>query len=79
MRAIVTRYRGPTDTGGARILVYDEGKCKMRVPYDHGASSAHEVAVRAYCKRMGWTGELVNGDVHGDTVWVWVEGDRITV
>lgn len=55
---ITTRYAGPTNTRGARIIVRCEGKRRV-VPYDHGATFAHVAAVASalsvdYDTANGW-------------------------
>jgi hypothetical protein len=41
---IRTRYAGPTDTRGSRIIVSWDGK-RRTVPFDYSATNAHEAAV----------------------------------
>lgn len=80
MKAILTRYKGPTNARGSRIIATAEGGHRLTVPYDYGASNPHEVAARALCERLGWTGTLVSGGLpNGDTVWCFTHGETITV
>lgn len=62
MQAIVTTYKGPTETKGARIIAKCEAK-KITVPltYDYSTEGEHRHAALELCKRLGWTGELVSG------------------
>jgi hypothetical protein len=41
---IRTRYAGPTNTRGSRIIVSWSGK-RRAVPFDYSATNAHEAAV----------------------------------
>lgn len=45
-----TRYSGPTDTRGARIIVTFEGHSHA-VPRDYAASNAHEAAALTVVRR----------------------------
>jgi hypothetical protein len=66
--AIVTTYRGPTDTRGSRITVAGSYRpVRMTVPYDHAlsASENHVAAAAAFIKaRHGgpWAG-VVSADL----------------
>lgn len=75
MQAITTRYSGPTNTRGSRIIVRAAAG-RMMVPYDDdegGAQGAHHKAVRAFCQKFGWTGELAEGELSDGThVFVFV-------
>lgn len=73
MRAIFTRFYGPTNRRGARIKASDPlGPHSVTVSYDYGARNAHEVAARALCEKLGWTGTLVSGGAPGGEVFVFV-------
>lgn len=65
MKAIVTKYKGPTNRRGSRIIASDSDGNK--VIFDHSAANSHDEAhanaARALCKKMGWTGKLVNGSL----------------
>lgn len=61
MKAIHTKFSGPTNTRGARIIVNAEG-CKRRsYPYDYGSRDVHADAAAAFAAEHKWTGELVSG------------------
>lgn len=63
MKAILTKYHGPTDTRGARISATDGDGNRVTVPYDHALSLGrnHDAAALALCGRLGWGGRLVCG------------------
>ncbi len=65
MKAIKTRYLGPTDHRGSRIKATAEGiRESVTVPYPHEMNSgpdAHSVAALALCRKMGWDGTLIAG------------------
>lgn len=72
MKAITTRYLGPTNTRGARIVADDGDGNRASVPYPDAMSgyAAHAVAVRALCSKLGWTGTYVPGAARTGYVWV---------
>jgi len=80
MKAILTRYLGPTNSRGSRIVATAEGGHRATVPYDYGARDPHAIAALALCQKLGWKGELVNGGLpNGDNVWVFTNGsERVT-
>ncbi len=48
LRIIRTRYKGPTDSRGSRIIATDiRTGAKLIHPYDHAASDAHFAAADA--------------------------------
>ena len=68
MKAIHTKYSGPTNSRGARIIVTAEG-CKRRsIPYNYGASDPHVDAARTYATELGWTGDYVRGTLPDGSV-----------
>ncbi len=72
MKAIQTRYVGPTDTRGSRIIADDNEGNRAIVSYPHELSSlaAHAAAVRALCERMGWTGTYIPGPLKAGYLWL---------
>jgi hypothetical protein len=67
-QAIVTRYRGPRNTAGARITARAWGG-RVSIPYPHEAhaEAKHRIAAEALCKRMGWPADdLLDGGVLPD-------------
>lgn len=74
-QAIVTSYKGPTDTKGSRIYA----KCtagRISVPYPHEegeGAPAHYVAAKALADKLGWKGELIPGGLpNGDYVFIFL-------
>jgi hypothetical protein len=71
MQAIETKYLGPTNHKGARIVA----KCdagRVVVSYDHalGIYGNHEAAAKALLRKLEWTGRWVGGGVAGGFVFV---------
>jgi hypothetical protein len=74
MKAITTRFLGPTDFRGARIRASEPDGKSITIPYDHGLNTEehHLKAARALCKRLGWTGRLRGGATRKGYVFVFI-------
>lgn len=75
MQAITTKYAGPTNSRGGRIIASaDAGR--VTVSWDHSLDvfENHKKAAEAYCKKKGWTGRLIGGGVKSGYVWVFASG-----
>lgn len=73
MKAIQTRYLGPTDNKGARIKVEAEGCGSIQRPYDDALSleENHQAAMMAFALNLGWNYDWVGGSLpNGDFAWV---------
>lgn len=70
-QAISTRYRGPTNTRGSRIIVTAPAG-RIVVPYDHALSAYgnHAAAAQAFADRQGWGGRWVGGGTPDGYVFV---------
>lgn len=75
MKAITTKYHGPTNTRGARISASDLDGNRVSIPYPHELSGedVHRKAAEALMAKMDWTGPLVGGAVKHGYVFVFVE------
>lgn len=62
-QAITTRYAGPTNSKGSRILVRSGGGLKMTVPWNYALDIAanHAVAAETMARRQGWAGDWHGG------------------
>jgi hypothetical protein len=87
MKAIRTKYHGPTNTGPARLSATTGEKgqrliiSRWKVPdsFDTGMGNGlHAYVARALCDKMGWNKPLIGGGFpDGTMVWVFAEsGDR---
>jgi len=79
MKAIMTKYHGPTNTRGSRVSASDSDGNRVSVSFDHSSRDPHDLAVIALCKKMGWTGKLVAGGWKHGHVYVWTETRRIAM
>lgn len=72
-QAIVTRYAGPTNHRGSRIIVRAQAG-RMTVPWDDALDVAdnHRSAARAFAQRWDWAGEWMGGAMPDDTGYAFV-------
>ena len=72
MKAITTKYHGPTEHRGSRIIAKDEDGKKFILSefgqFNH--DDAHRAAAEGLRDKMGWRGDLIGGGVKGGMVWV---------
>jgi hypothetical protein len=63
MKAIQTKYVGPTNTRGSRIIASDGDGNKVMIPYPYDLSgeAVHRKAAEALCAKMQWKGTLIGG------------------
>jgi len=87
MRALLTKYHGPTNSRGSRITATaGAGGARVTVSYDCAKNSDgnHDAAALALCAKMGWTGDLIRGwteDRNGratGAVYVFANSERIS-
>ena len=74
MKAILTKYHGPTDTRGSRISATDSDGNRVSIPYPHELNSeeGHHKAAQALCDKMKWPGKLTGGGTKNGYAWVFV-------
>ena len=74
MKAIRTKYHGPTDTRGSRITASDEDGNRVSIPYPYELSgeAVHRKAADRLCEKMNWTGQLAGGSLKDGYVFVWL-------
>jgi hypothetical protein len=74
-QAIVTRYKGPTDASGSRIVASCEAR-RMIIPYDHSLDiqGNHAAAALTLFQALGWheRHDLVMGGTKDGYVFVQV-------
>lgn len=59
-QAIVTRYAGPTDHRGSRVVVKSQAGRKVYPwAHEHDVEENHRIAARQYAKQMKWWGPRV--------------------
>lgn len=77
MQAIVTRFLGPTERTGARIIATcDAGRIVRPYMYASTREDNHVSAARALAQKLGWTsefyGRIVSGELPGSKGYVHV-------
>lgn len=73
MKAITTRYLGPTNTKGSRVKATDNDGHSITISYNSGLRSeeAHAEAAIALCRKLGWHGHLAAGALKEGYAFVW--------
>ena len=78
MKAIKTKYKGPTNYRGSRIIASDEDGNKITISYPHELSgeAVHRKAAEALCAKMKWGGaeNLIGGSLKNGYVFVFGPG-----
>ena len=72
MKAIHTRYFGPTDFKGSRIKASDGDHNSITISYASESSNPHRDAAVALCNKLGWHGTLCEGSDARGNVYVFV-------
>lgn len=72
MKAIKTKYKGPTNTRGSRIIASDEDGNRVTIsyPYELSGEAVHRKAAEALCAKMGWTRDLTAGSLKNGYIFV---------
>ena len=76
MKAIVTKYHGPTENKGSRYSATDSdgNKVTLSTACDLINESDHDRIALALCNKMKWTGKLVRGSLNScQYVYTWLE------
>jgi hypothetical protein len=78
MKAISTKYKGPTNSRGARIIADDGDGNKVTIPYPYelDTADAHQEAAEKLKKKMGWNGKLACGSTKTGYCCVFVSAAR---
>ncbi len=79
MKAILTKYHGPTDTEHSWIGAFDMDRNRIAIPYPHELSGeeCYRVAAQALCDKMHWTGRMVGGAIRDGYAFVFVDDDAV--
>lgn len=76
-QAITTRYAGPTDSRGSRVIARCQAK-RITVPWDHAldAEANHTAAALELARQLGWDGEWLGGGLPDDSGYAFVQAVR---
>jgi len=74
MKAIETKYYGPTNTRGSRIVASDSDGNRVSIPYPHELSgeACHWKAADTLRVKMGWAGKMIGGGTKAGYCFVFV-------
>jgi hypothetical protein len=69
MKAITTKYLGPTNYRGARVVAKAEGGLRLAVAWDDtlGVDDNHTIAARMLAEKMEWCGQWCGGGLPDST------------
>ena len=72
MKAITTRFLGPTAMKGSRITASDQDGNRVTIPYrsELDTATAHLAAADVLCHKMGWSANLAQGSIKNGYVFV---------
>jgi len=81
MKAIFTKYHGPTNCKGSRISASDSDGNRISIgyPYELSGEEVHRKAALALCAKMKWHGDLAVGSYGKGYVYVWADRDELIV
>lgn len=71
MKAIVTKYHGPTNTNGSRVSAQTEGQAPVFVSGDD-----HDAAMMALAKKLDWHSTWYKGAMPDGKGYVYVQTTR---
>lgn len=74
MKAIETRYVGPTNFRGSRCIADDGDGNRVTLSWGSAKNSEdmHRAAAQALCDKMKWTGKMASGSTKRGMVFVFV-------
>lgn len=80
-QAILTRFFGPTNVKGSRVIATCEASrhvpgCTVTMHWDHALNGDenHAKAAIALANKLGWTGEMAGGSLPGSGyAFVWLD------
>lgn len=77
--AITTRFLGPTNTLGARIVATTSNGHKLIRPFDHGARNPHAIVAAELARTLGWTGTITCGAIPGGYAFTYHASSRYDI
>ena len=78
MKSIETKYVGPSNVKGSRIIATDCGDHRLIMSYDCAWSNEenHMNAAKQLCERLHWTGSLWGGHTKSGMVFVFADSSN---
>lgn len=79
MKAITTKFHGPSNVKGSRYSASDGDGNRVTLHSDHALNSDgnHARAALALCEKMNWEGDLIEGGTKDGCVFVFADSPRI--
>jgi hypothetical protein len=79
MKTITTKYTGPGEKRGSRIIARSEGNSVQVSVNDYsGSDTAHKAAAEKLRKKLGWKDRLLDGGTLPDgKTQVWISAAQI--
>ena len=70
--AILTKFLGPTNFRGSRVVAYTGTKLRLTVDWDHALDidENHARAAKMLADKLGWHGEWIGGGTECGQVFV---------
>lgn len=75
MITIETKFYGPTNTRGSKIIAStcNGHRLSISYPYELSGEACHRKAAQALADKMGWAGRLIAGGTKAGYAFVFVE------
>lgn len=76
-QAITTKYVGPTNTKGGRIIASTESGIRHTISYPHELTeeAGHRKAAQELSDKLNWSGKLVAGGMRKGYCFVRLDGE----
>lgn len=76
-QAITTKYVGPTNTRGGRIIATTESGIRHTISYPHELTeeAGHRKAAQELSDRLNWSGKLIAGGMRKGYCFVRLDGE----
>ena len=77
MQCIVTEYHGYTVSRGPRIIAISTSGEMVTISYDGSLAGihAHFQVAQALCRKLGWTGEMISGEMQKGYAFVFLNSE----
>jgi len=81
MQSIETKCLEETDRKGKRVRASNPFNKSVTISYDYGLEddANHQVAARAFMRKMGWHGKMHGGSTRNGMAWVFVSDGSLCI
>lgn len=78
MKAITTKYIGPTNCKGSRIKATDgDNSVTISYPHEINSEQAHMKAAQTFMEKIGWMGEMMGGHTKSGMVFIFPDNEYV--